>query len=539
VNSIFLRLYGGLLLSLVLVGMLGVGTVHVTNQVRNDQYRENLARGTFRLMADNLAPMTEVERKRALIVWSRLLGVNLNLVTPESVRLDDGQIARLRRGQVLVEQLGPHAAQVYTAVHAEREAPLLLTTEVEQVSEQLARATLYLIIDELQRLEPGEQPGRLARISRDKQFGFDLRLVKLDEADLDDDQRRRVEEGDTVMALTKGGDGIRLVSGLLDSPWVLVMGPIYRMDDYPPELQALIALMGLGLVGLIIYLLVRNLEHRLLALSDVATLIASGKLGARVPVRGSDAVGRLATVFNEMAEQLQRLLNIQREMVRAVSHELRTPVARLRFGLEMIADAESDSARRRYMDGMDGDIQELDKLVDEMLTYARLEQGAPALNYQEVDLTRLLDKVAGELAPLRVGVHIERGPCQLAADSGDSCVLAEPRYLQRAVQNLVSNALRHAETQVRLSFSIGLEQCRIDVEDDGPGVPEAEWERVFTPFLRLDDSRTRASGGHGLGLSIVRRIIYWHHGRAQVDRSQVLGGARFSLIWPRQQPAED
>ena len=538
-NSIFLRLYGGLLLSLVLVGVLGVATVHVTNQVRNDEYRENLARGTFRLMADNLAPMTEVERKRALIVWSRLLGVNLNLVTPESVHLDDGQIARLRRGQVLVEQLGPHAAQVYTAVHAEREAPLLLTTEVEQVSEQLARATLYLLIDELQRLEPGEQPGRLARISRDKQFGFDLRLVKLDEADLDDDQRRRVEEGDTVMTLTKGGDGIRLVSGLLDSPWVLVMGPIYRMDDYPPELQALIALMGLGLVGLIIYLLVRNLEHRLLALSDVATLIASGKLGARVPVRGSDAVGRLATVFNEMAEQLQRLLNIQREMVRAVSHELRTPVARLRFGLEMIADAESDSARRRYMDGMDGDIQELDKLVDEMLTYARLEQGAPALNYQEVDLTRLLDKVAGELAPLRVGVHIERGPCQLAADSGDSCVLAEPRYLQRAVQNLVSNALRHAETQVRLSFSIGLEQCRIDVEDDGPGVPEAEWERVFTPFLRLDDSRTRASGGHGLGLSIVRRIIYWHHGRAQVDRSQVLGGARFSLIWPRQQPADD
>lgn len=107
------------------------------------------------------------------------------------------------------------------------------------------------------------------------------------------------------------------------------------------------------------------------------------------------------------------------------------------------------------------------------------------------------------------------------------------------MQNLVSNALRHAETQVRLSFSIGLEHCRIDVEDDGPGVPEAEWERVFTPFLRLDDSRTRASGGHGLGLSIVRRIIYWHHGRAQVDRSQVLGGARFSLIWPRQQPADD
>ena len=74
---------------------------------------------------------------------------------------------------------------------------------------------------------------------------------------------------------------------------------------------------------------------------------------------------------------------------------------------------------------------------------------------------------------------------------------------------------------------------RIDVEDDGPGVPEEDWERVFTPFSRLDDSRTRASGGDGLGLSIVRRITYWHQGGAMVDRSQELGGARFSLIFPR------
>ena len=73
------------------------------------------------------------------------------------------------------------------------------------------------------------------------------------------------------------------------------------------------------------------------------------------------------------------------------------------------------------------------------------------------------------------------------------------------------------------------------MEDDGPGVPEDAWERIFTPFLRLDDSRTRASGGHGLGLSIVRRIIYWHAGRAQIGRSESLGGACFSLVWPLRQ----
>ena len=202
----------------------------------------------------------------------------------------------------------------------------------------------------------------------------------------------------------------------------------------------------------------------------------------------------------------------------------------------MIADAPNESARRKYMDGMDSDIQELDKLVDEMLTYARLEQGAPALNYQEVALTPLLDKLITELAALRPSISLVRGPCQLAVDTGNDRVMAEPHYLQRAIKNLITNALRHAEARVRVSFSISAQHCRVDVEDDGPGVPQEEWERVFTPFLRLDDSRTRASGGHGLGLSIVRRIVYWHHGRAQVERSTQLGGARFSLQWPRTQP---
>jgi two-component system sensor histidine kinase RstB len=87
---------------------------------------------------------------------------------------------------------------------------------------------------------------------------------------------------------------------------------------------------------------------------------------------------------------------------------------------------------------------------------------------------------------------------------------------------------------VWVSYHLDRQHCQLSVEDDGPGVPEADRERIFTPFIRLDDSRTRASGGHGLGLSIVQRILYWHDGRTEVTRSEELGGARFSLIWPRQ-----
>ncbi len=532
-NSIFLRIYGGMLAAFVLVALLGVLSLHWLNEARADQYRERLARGTFSLMSDNLESMTPVERRRAVIVWGRLLGIPLALEPLDAQVLDSRARSRVLDGQVLVEQTGPHAAKVYGLVSEAEQ--LVLVGEVQQISEQLARATVYLLIDELIRYPIAEQPQRLEALAAAKSFGFNLRLVKPADAELDDDQRRRIDEGDTVMALGKEGDSIHVFSGVAGTPWVLEIGPLYQMNPYPPQLLFLIGAIGLSLIGLIVYLLVRQLEQRLLGLEETATRIALGKLESRVPAGGADSVGRLAAAFNAMAEHLQRSLTIQREMVRAVSHELRTPVARLRFGLEMIGDAQTDAARRKYMDGMDGDIQDLDKLVDEMLTYARLEQGAPALNFQPIDLDALLDQVIDELAPLRPGVRVERGPSIPAVDGSGALVEAEWRYLHRALQNLVSNAMRHAESRVRLSYQVGLKRCRLDVEDDGPGIPEAEWERLFTPFLRLDDSRTRASGGHGLGLSIVRRIIYWHGGRAQISRSEALGGACFSLVWPRKQ----
>ncbi|MCF5444760.1 HAMP domain-containing protein, partial [Pseudomonas syringae] len=472
-NSIFLRIYGGVLCVLVLVALLGVLALHVLNQSRGEQYRERLAHGTFTIMADNLLPLDGIERRRALAVWERLLGIPLSLQTLEQAHLDSSALGQLARGKVVVEQIGPHAARVYRQL-SDKE-PLLLTGEVQQITEQLARATIYLLIDELVRFPVDEQPARLQALRSDKGFGFDLHLLALDQADLDDDQRRRVYEGDTVMALGKGGDSIRVLAGIVDTNWVLEIGPLYQMNPYPLHWLLLIALMGLCLIGLVVYLLVRRLERRVLELEAAATQIAQGSLHSRVPTEGSDSVGRVAAAFNSMAEHLQRSLMIQRELVRAVSHELRTPVARLRFGLEMVSDAATPEARRKYMRGMDSDIQDLDKLVDEMLTYARLEQGAPTLNFQRVDLDALIDQVIAELAPLRADVRVSRGECLRAEEGEAAWVEGEPRYLHRAVQNLVSNALRHADNEVRISYRLEAQQCRIDVDDDGPGVPEQAW----------------------------------------------------------------
>ncbi|RRV08623.1 HAMP domain-containing protein [Stutzerimonas xanthomarina] len=528
-NSIFLRIYGGMLGVLVLVALLGAGGLHLLNQYRADDHRERLASGTFRLMAHNMSSMTPIERRQAANLWGRLLGIPLRVRTLDDVRLESRLEARLLRGQVLVEQIRPQSTTVFSLVSARDR--LVLTGEVEQLSEQLARATIYLLIDELIRYPEAEQPQRLAELKKARGFGFDLELLTRDSANLDDDQRRRLDEGDTVMALARGGDAVRVFAAIAGTGWIMQLGPLYQMNPYPPQLLILIGLLGLSLIGLTVYLLVRQLEQRLSVLEGAATRIAAGNLETRVPDVGTDSVGRLAAAFNGMARHLQRLLAVQREMVSAVAHELRTPVARLRFGLEMSAEAQTDEARRKYLEGMDGDIDDLDALVDEMLVYSRLERGSPTLHFQQVDLGALVDQVIGELAPLRADVSVSRGECTTAAD-GSCWAEAEPQYLRRALSNLITNAMRHAESRVQVSFTIDGQTVRLEVDDDGPGVPEVDWEKVFTPFLRLDDSRTRASGGHGLGLSIVRRIIYWHGGRSQLGHSD-LGGARFSLVWPR------
>ena len=180
-NSIFLRIYGGMCAALILVAVLGVLALNLLNQVRSEQYRERLAHGTFSLMADNLQPMNQTERHRALLVWERLLGIPLTLKKFSETDLDLAQRTRVLRGQALVEQTGPHAAKVYRLI-SEKEQ-MMLVGEVQQISEQLARATIYLLADELVRFPVGEQPKRLAQLKEEKGFGFDLRLVTVNEAD--------------------------------------------------------------------------------------------------------------------------------------------------------------------------------------------------------------------------------------------------------------------------------------------------------------------------------------------------------------------
>ena len=290
--------------------------------------------------------------------------------------------------------------------------------------------------------------------------------------------------------------------------------------------------MCLVLILLGVYALILPLERKLRMVQQGVSQVRAGDFSARVPVIGHDEVSHLAMTFNNMTEHIQRLIEAQRELTRAVSHELRTPVARIRFGVDMLADTDDVDSRWDQQEKIDKDIEELNTLIDEILTYATLEQGAPSLNLESIALYDIVRQVGEETRALGKSILIE-----VQEPNVNVVAIAERRYLHRVVQNFAGNAMRYANSKIRISAGVEggkgeKKYAFVCVEDDGVGIPEKDREKVFQPFTRLDDSRTRASGGYGLGLSIVARIAFWFGGTVAVDQSPTLGGARFMMKWP-------
>ncbi|ASP40553.1 two-component sensor histidine kinase [Bacterioplanes sanyensis] len=505
--------------ALVVVGLLCTAALQLINFVRTAQFNEDIVNGTLVLLSQRLQ-----QDPAALPDLARRLDAQLSISQLSDASKDHYEQLRLQRGRVVIKTSDDgRAAKVLRHMGDGK----VLNVGLHTVTDVQAQASAYLLLEDWQR--SGEPLAQfLSRMQ--PEFGFPLSVVAMEDLFLSDSDYARMQYGDVLVRIAIEGHQAEALVKIPGQPQALRLGPIKAFNPYSWQAILVVAVIGFMLLGLGVYWVVNSFEVRLRKLEQATSRLAQGHLNARVAVHGQDAVQRLGEAFNKMAEHIQRLISIQREMVRAVSHELRTPVARIRFGLQIIEDSVLDDAFvSKQLGGMDADIQELDELIDEILTYARLEEGGPLLDFQKANVADLALQVVEEARPPEtiqvryVGQAVEQA---LYAE-------VEPRYVHRAIQNLVGNALRYAQHRVNVSCTIGSDTCRVDVEDDGPGIPEQDWDKVFTAFARLDDSRTRSSGGYGLGLSIVRRIIYWHGGRAMVSRSDDLGGAKFSLIWPR------
>ncbi len=333
----------------------------------------------------------------------------------------------------------------------------------------------------------------------------------------------RVEATPTAAVAEQLADGAPLGwSADLSTAWspmadgrFLVVGP-YADYPLPHPLSRLLLLAAVtGLFALGFWWTLRPLDRSQRALTSTAEAMAGGQLGARIPPEDYGAAEAMAVAFNGMADRVEALLDQQQTMLRTVSHELRTPISRLRIGVHLLA--QGDEGREARAVKLDEDLEELDELVEELLLYARLEAGLgqePAAT----DVRGVVEAVFERAAEQRPAVALE---CR-----GDGTVQAVPHLLRRALRNLVGNAARHGTT-VAVSIEAG-EAVVVHVDDDGPGMPEADRARALQPFERL--GRTEADG-HGMGLAIVQRIADGHGGSLQLGESP-LGGLRATLRWP-------
>ncbi len=297
------------------------------------------------------------------------------------------------------------------------------------------------------------------------------------------------------------------------------------------------AILVLVVVGVSSWLTARSLAVPLARLSATTKAFGSGNLAARVGMKRSDELGDVAEAFDEMADRVTKAIRAERELLANVSHELRTPLQRIRIALDLASEGDADTARESLGEIAE-DLGELQRIVDDVLTATRLslKDGAPQttaippVRRELVNVHTLLDKAAARFRSAQPSRTLDR----LIANDLPS-LDADPVLLRRVVDNLLENAHKYTEDA---SIPIVLSACLeggavvIEVRDRGIGIAPSDLERVFEPFFRADRSRTRATGGLGLGLALARRIIDAHGGRLSLV-SEVGRGTTARVELPR------
>jgi signal transduction histidine kinase len=257
----------------------------------------------------------------------------------------------------------------------------------------------------------------------------------------------------------------------------------------------------------------RRVVRPLSELTTAAAKVAVGSGTPHVAEQGPDDVRNAAIAFNAMAEKVTRTLESQRHLLSAVGHDLRTPLTAMRINLEFVTDDE-------LRDGLMRNLDELQALTEQVLAAAK---GAGGEKPRQVDLSALVESLCTDLDELGEPVSW--------ANHAPAPISCRPNEIKRAVRNLVENAVAYGhKADVRIS-SAG-DGYDVLVEDEGPGIPEGDRQRVFEPFVRLESSRNEATGGTGLGLTLVKAIAEGHGGAVRLE-NRPGGGLRARMHLPR------
>jgi signal transduction histidine kinase len=305
-------------------------------------------------------------------------------------------------------------------------------------------------------------------------------------------------------------------------------------------LLAIVLLIFAGGMAMVLgYFLSTTITNRIYMLKDAAEKLAKGKLKTRVPINGRDEISAFANTFNQMAEQLEtvdakqrKLERLRADLIAWVGHDLQTPLASMRAVLEALEDGVVDDPQtvKRYLSTAQRDVRSLSVLIDDLFQMAQLDTGGIPLDRAESSLSDLISDTLesfSELA-LRQKVKLEG-----SVESNLDPVMMDTQRIGRVLNNLIGNALRHTPINGRVEVraartNSGVEVC---VSDTGEGIRPEDLPHVFESFYRGEKSRSRSTGGAGLGLAISRGIVHAHGGEIKVQ-SEAGQGSQFTFILP-------
>ncbi|QWL02848.1 ATP-binding protein [Shewanella indica] len=351
-----------------------------------------------------------------------------------------------------------------------------------------------------------------------------LRVISLDSDELSADEKQRLRENqryikdveeDISYIMFQGSDKVYAISRDESAP--------FWQEYYFKESIAFWVLFPV--LAFINFVLLYLLARRLRRLERVHSAFANGDFKVRAKTGVWHKVGHLNQSFNQMADKIAKLIDSNKQLTNAVAHEVRTPIFRIRCNLDMLDDSGVRPEQMPYLEGIHQDLDELGTMVDELLHYAKMErrQAPLQLSYQSLD-TALQELIA----------HL-----QFETDIALELTTAEPltamidlRLWHRAVSNIIRNGYRYAHQKVSIRISGDTDRIWLHIANDGPGIRDEDKQRIFDPFVRIDKSRDRGSGGHGLGLTISAQIIRQHGGDIAISDTPN-GGPSFDIWLPK------
>lgn len=347
-------------------------------------------------------------------------------------------------------------------------------------------------------------------------------LVHLDDFFFPDALKQSFYGGEPLIFETDNNISIHFIVPSQKKVLIFIIPPVVK-ESQNSALQLLLT--GVFYLGILMVVLIwlYPLIKQLRKLRQTAKAFGEGKLQQRINTSSASYIGDIEIEFNRMAQRIETLINDNKLLSDAVSHDLRTPLARLRFGIEALQEAENPKTKEKYQRHLCRDIDEMERLVNTLLNYARIEQSMLAVKQQNIDLNELISQCVGAVTDSNKIINWQ--------PQGDVIVNGDANYLSMLINNLLGNSLQYSDNEITLKVVKNGSTLQFIISDDGPGIVKEKRSELLKPFIRGEHSHEKL--GYGMGLAIVSRIAQLHGAILTISDSAELGGAKFCVIFNR------